>query len=171
MTERERWIVYPLLFLALGAALRDKLSEHTKTRRLECQELIVFGEDGPGQPPVPLVEIGGIKRDSADQPHLGQIVVNGLIQSNEMHAGGIRAQEIQAARVNADDYYYHSVPLSPVKRAVPGAVPVDPAQLQQLQQQTQPPKAEDDTDAASDAAATAAASAGTEGDAQATPAE
>ena len=26
MTERERWIVYPLLFLALGAALRDKLS-------------------------------------------------------------------------------------------------------------------------------------------------
>ena len=32
MTERERWIVYPLLFLALGAALRDKLSEHTKTQ-------------------------------------------------------------------------------------------------------------------------------------------
>ena len=32
MTERERWIVYPLLFLALGAALRDKLSEHTKTK-------------------------------------------------------------------------------------------------------------------------------------------
>ena len=26
MSERERWIVYPLLFFALGAALRDKLA-------------------------------------------------------------------------------------------------------------------------------------------------
>jgi hypothetical protein len=31
MTERERWIVYPLLFLALGAALRDKLVDRTTT--------------------------------------------------------------------------------------------------------------------------------------------
>jgi hypothetical protein len=139
MTERERWIVYPLLFLALGAALRDKLSEHTETRRLECQELIVFGEDGPGQPRVPLVEISGIKRDSADQPHLGQLIVNGLVQANEMHAGGIQAQDIQASRVNADNYFFHRIPLSPVMRAVPGASAVDPAQLQQLQQQTQPP--------------------------------
>ena len=32
MTERERWIVYPLLFLALGAALRDKLVDRTTTK-------------------------------------------------------------------------------------------------------------------------------------------
>lgn len=154
MTERERWIVYPLLFLALGAALRDKLSEHTRTRRLECQELIVFGEDGAGQPPVPLVEISGIKRDSAAQPHLAQVIVNGLVQANEVHAGGVQAQDIQASRVNADNYFFHRIPLSPVMRAVPGATPVDPAQLQQLQQQTQPPKTEAESDAASDEAAT-----------------
>lgn len=153
MTERERWIVYPLLFLALGAALRDKLSEHTKTRSLECQELIVYGEDGPGQPPVPLVQIGSVKRDSADQPHLGQLIVNGVVQANEMHAMGIQAQHIQASRVNADNYFFHRMPLSPVMRAVPGATPVDPAQLQQMQQQSQPPKIDAKSDAAGDKAA------------------
>lgn len=35
MTDRERWIVYPLIFLALGVALRDKI-----TRTLESVELI-----------------------------------------------------------------------------------------------------------------------------------
>ena len=27
MSERERWIVYPLLLFALGAAIRDKLMQ------------------------------------------------------------------------------------------------------------------------------------------------
>jgi hypothetical protein len=39
-------------------------------------------------------------------------------------------------------------------RAVPGATPVDPAQLQQMQQQSQPPKSDTEADAAGgDAAA------------------
>lgn len=41
MTERERWIVYPLLFLALGAALRDKLFDQTQSKRIVCEELLV----------------------------------------------------------------------------------------------------------------------------------
>jgi len=32
MTRRERWILYPLLFLALGTALRDKVIPTTKLR-------------------------------------------------------------------------------------------------------------------------------------------
>lgn len=40
MTERERWIVYPLLFLALGAALRDKLIKQTFSERIECELLV-----------------------------------------------------------------------------------------------------------------------------------
>ena len=40
MTERERWIVYPLLFLALGAALRDKLIKQTFSERIECEVLV-----------------------------------------------------------------------------------------------------------------------------------
>ena len=52
MTERERWIVYPLLFLALGAALRDKLFDMTTTKSIVCQELTVIDEEPVGcEPP------------------------------------------------------------------------------------------------------------------------
>jgi hypothetical protein len=48
MTERERWIVYPLLFLALGAALRDKLVDRTTTKSIVCQELSIVDEESTG---------------------------------------------------------------------------------------------------------------------------
>lgn len=32
MSERERWVIYPLLFLALGVALRDKVMHRVETR-------------------------------------------------------------------------------------------------------------------------------------------
>jgi len=45
MTERERWTVYPLLFLALGLALKDKLvppgEESVRYKVVVCNELIV----------------------------------------------------------------------------------------------------------------------------------
>jgi len=130
MTERERWVVYPLLFLALGAALRDKLSEHTKTKTLECQELIVYGESSAGQPAVPLVQIGGRKRTSADSPHLGEIIVNGLV-----HAFGVEAESMQASKINADSYYFQRVPFAPLMRTIPGVSPADRLRALQLQQQ------------------------------------
>src|SRR5262245_35031150 len=40
MNERERWIVYPLLFFALGAALRDKFLQQVETKELRCQRLV-----------------------------------------------------------------------------------------------------------------------------------
>jgi hypothetical protein len=40
MTERERWIVYPLLFFALGAALRDKFTHEVHTDVLHAGEII-----------------------------------------------------------------------------------------------------------------------------------
>ncbi|MEM6329490.1 MAG: hypothetical protein AAF790_04485 [Planctomycetota bacterium] len=46
MSERERWIVYPLLFLALGAALRDKLMQQTRADQLVCNRLIVVDDAG-----------------------------------------------------------------------------------------------------------------------------
>lgn len=63
MTERERWIVYPLLFLALGAALRDKLVDRTTTRSIVCQELSIVDEDssGPQQSQRTLARIGRVK--------------------------------------------------------------------------------------------------------------
>lgn len=43
MSNRERWVIYPLLFLALGFALKPKFvpPEKFKCRLIECDELIV----------------------------------------------------------------------------------------------------------------------------------
>ncbi len=58
MTERERWIVYPLLFLTMGISLRGKAyptkkveadrvdSKDIHAERIECDELVVTGADG-----------------------------------------------------------------------------------------------------------------------------
>ena len=39
MSPRERWIVYPLIFLTLGIALRDKLLYQVKTNEVEAQRV------------------------------------------------------------------------------------------------------------------------------------
>ena len=54
MSERERWIVYPLLFFALGAALRDKFTQQVHTEELHagkiaCEELVVLDSDDPNR--------------------------------------------------------------------------------------------------------------------------
>ena len=52
MSERERWVVYPLLFLALGVALRDKLLHriellhHVESREIVCRDLRIVGDHG-----------------------------------------------------------------------------------------------------------------------------
>lgn len=55
MTSRERWTVYPLLFLAILMASRDKLAAPYEStfRVVKCQELVV--QDVNGQR---LVQIG-----------------------------------------------------------------------------------------------------------------
>jgi hypothetical protein len=40
MSERERWIVYPLLFLALGSAIRDKMLHAVQTGDLQCDRIV-----------------------------------------------------------------------------------------------------------------------------------
>lgn len=55
MTSRERWTVYPLLFLALGMASVDKLGTPSETsfRAVSCQQLVVRNVNGQ-----PLVQLG-----------------------------------------------------------------------------------------------------------------
>ncbi|MEX2315701.1 MAG: hypothetical protein WD669_01025 [Pirellulales bacterium] len=77
MTERERWIVYPLLFLALGAALRDKLIDRTTSRSIVCQELTVVDDDAEGGGPMRvLAQIGGSEPTDGDRSR-GRLIVNG----------------------------------------------------------------------------------------------
>jgi hypothetical protein len=100
MNERERWIVYPLLFLALGAALRDKLIDRTTTKRIVCEELMVCEEltlvDGAPtgqQPPRTLVQIG---RANASPGNIakgfmivdGHVRVMGQLDANQFAYGG-----------------------------------------------------------------------------------
>jgi hypothetical protein len=77
MTERERWIVYPLLFLALGAALRDKLVDRTTTKSIVCQELTIVDEEVPGlHSQRTLAKIGTIKVPTGGKS-VGYIQLNG----------------------------------------------------------------------------------------------
>jgi hypothetical protein len=89
MSERERWIVYPLLFLALGAALRDKLLKQTVAKRLICEELYVL--DAKGRP---MAQLAG------DQLRLGLAGRSyGYVQANTIDADTLvqLGQRIDAA--------------------------------------------------------------------------
>jgi len=131
MNERERWIVYPLLFLALGAGLRDKLREQTNTKLIRCQELVVTGEEVAGQEGATLVHISAASRSPANPLQVGQVLVNGLIQAQAIQAGSIQAES-----VNADNYYFRRLPFAPaLLRAMPGVSPAD--WLRALQQSMQ----------------------------------
>src|SRR5215212_10043758 len=80
MTERERWIVYPLLFLALGAALRDKLVDRTTTKSIVCQELSIVDEGAPGQlSQRTLARIGRAKPTSGGKS-VGYFQINGDVE-------------------------------------------------------------------------------------------
>lgn len=47
MSERERWTIYPLLFLALGASLKDKIlpDRDIEATLIRCQQLEVVDRD------------------------------------------------------------------------------------------------------------------------------
>jgi hypothetical protein len=49
MSERERWIVYPLLLFALGAAVRDKLMQRVESKEIRCESLQIVDQQDPGR--------------------------------------------------------------------------------------------------------------------------
>jgi hypothetical protein len=146
MSDRERWVIYPLLFLALGAALRDKLIDQTTTKSLVCQELLVMDEQPLGREPVLLARIGPADRSDSKAPPTGHFVLNGEIEvvdrdpstqpakplvairrasfgANAMPGGSIEVngQVSVNGAINAAIYAYHGQPILPVLRGVPGA--------------------------------------------------
>jgi hypothetical protein len=117
MTERERWIVYPLLFLAIGAALRDKLFDRTTSKSIVCQELIVVDDDRGGNKPIRiLARIGGTEHTPSDPAREGQMFIDGQLLVEQLRAGSIVA----------DNFAYRGIPFAPTLRAiVPGVTPAD----------------------------------------------
>jgi hypothetical protein len=138
MTERERWIVYPLLFLALGAALRDKLFDQTTSKSIicediVCQELTVVDAEPRGNRQANILARIGRNEPHAGVPTSGHLFVNGQL---EVH--GV---------VNAQHYAYQGVPFVPALRSLPlgilspdllRAIPQASPRSQQANAPTQP---------------------------------
>ena len=99
MNERERWVVYPLLFLALGASLRDKLFDQTTTKSIVCQELTVVDQEPVGNKPVRVLAKIGRADSTNGGPSGGYLIVNGHL-------------EVTGA-VNARQYAFNGVPFVP----------------------------------------------------------
>ncbi len=47
MSERERWIVYPLIFFALGAAVRDKILQRVEVKEIICESVKIVDLQNP----------------------------------------------------------------------------------------------------------------------------
>ncbi len=59
MSSRERWTVYPLLFLTLGIALKDKVTREITTDRVSCKALLVTDRHGDAQLALASTPTGG----------------------------------------------------------------------------------------------------------------
>lgn len=77
MTDRERWTVYPLLFLALGISLKDKLARSVETDRIECKTLVCEG-----------LEVAGPERGKRVTITQGNIVAKGGILTEGLEVAG-----------------------------------------------------------------------------------
>lgn len=89
MNDRERWIIYPLLFLALGAALRDKLLKQTRADQIVCSRMILVDTDGRA-----MAYLTGDELSFVPGGH-----GNGLIQVNAINAEGLYERNQPVAKV------------------------------------------------------------------------
>lgn len=73
MSDRERWVIYPLLLFAISPTLKDIVQQPTelKTRVVECNQLTVKSFDGK-----PWVQINGAYKN-AGKKNAGMVVLYG----------------------------------------------------------------------------------------------
>jgi hypothetical protein len=136
MSERERWVVYPLLFLALGAALRDKLIDRTTARSIVCQDLSIVDEETSGsRPPRVLATIGRTKEGGASLAIDGQLEIvdgdptslppprllatigktNRTPGAHSKVAGEVNVHGV----INSAEYAYQGIPFMPTWQTLP----------------------------------------------------
>jgi len=161
MTERERWVVYPLLFLALGASLRDKLIDRTIARSIYCQELAIVDEEPrSGQSARILARIGRDENKSAGpaSAHFrldGRMEIDGRMDIISEDASGIHrhvrmgrtdaqpgaptfGELVVGGVINARQYLFQDMPMIP-SLSLPGFISPDQLRaLQQMQKQQRP---------------------------------
>jgi hypothetical protein len=96
MSERERWIVYPLLFFALGSALRDKLLQRIESKEIYCESLKIVD---PQDPMRLLAELGSGKEISYNPSQTAGRVGVLTIQDSDGKEACQLAKDLRTARV------------------------------------------------------------------------
>ncbi len=153
MSERERWIVYPLLFLALGASLRDKLAKQTRSQQIVCEELYVVNNQG--RPVARLTEGSFILESSKNGPGTIKADVmqtNALIQQGRQVGQLVTWQNLiplfqQMGLIRVTPNQLVPVVPQPLKEMPPQAAAApnqnsSPAQSETEQVESEPPKQE-----------------------------
>jgi hypothetical protein len=69
MTDRERWTIYPLLFLTLGIAVKDRIVD-----TVQCGTLVVRDRQGHQQVIIEATPAGGIIRADAGKSQIGLLL-------------------------------------------------------------------------------------------------
>ena len=104
MSERERWIIYPLLFFALGAALRDKFSQQVHTgglsaQHIECEELVVTSSEHPQQV---FARLSSGEQRTPDGRLLARTGVLVLRDSEDKQLCGVSNNELVVRQINCE---------------------------------------------------------------------
>lgn len=114
MSERERWIVYPLLFFALGAALRDKFTQQVRTDTLHagqisCEKLLVMDSEKPDRP-VAILTSNTPHAGSPNEDRFGVLVLFDSqgkelfgVANNILQVKDIACQTVQSEQVKVVD--------------------------------------------------------------------
>jgi hypothetical protein len=69
MTDRERWTIYPLLFLTLGIAVKDRIID-----TVQCGTLVVRDRQGHQQIVIEATPQGGLIRADAGKSQIGLLL-------------------------------------------------------------------------------------------------
>jgi hypothetical protein len=100
MNERERWIIYPLLFFALGSALRDKFTQQVTTDRLfagkiVCEEISVIDSEKPDRIVAQLTS----NPPQRGKPNAERYGVFILRDSEDKELCGVTNNQLQVSRI------------------------------------------------------------------------
>ncbi len=98
MSERERWIVYPLLLFALGAAVRDKLMDRVEAKEIRCERLQIVDQQDPDKP---LAELGFKRAINNDPTQLADRVGVLILKDSDGHGVCDISHDVIVGRVIA----------------------------------------------------------------------
>lgn len=111
MSERERWIVYPLLFFALGAAIRDKLfhqvatgdvvAETVHAQSLVCEGLTILDPQDPTRKLAQVVPVTTL-REKDGKPHRYSFGALILTDSEDEELFGVANDQLQMRGILCD---------------------------------------------------------------------